>query len=222
MAQDDQSLVELRNVSHYFGSRLVFRRIDLRIAPGEVLLVLGPNGAGKSTLLQITAGLLTPRSGDVTWSLEPGEIGYLGHGTCVYPFLSATDNLLFWGRMHGLSPTPETVHAVLDRVGLKAAAQERAGAFSRGMAQRLSLARVLLLHSRLLLLDEPATGLDTASRSILDREVAQARTRGAAVVWVSHDARRDMELTDRVLVLENRRLTFLGSRHEYADWSRNA
>ena len=222
MTPGDRELVDLNGVGHFFGSRLVFRQISLGIRPGEVLLVLGPNGAGKSTLLQITAGLLTPSNGEVTWDLEAGEVGYLGHGTCVYPFLTATENLVFWARMHGLSPRVEDITAVLDRVGLKAAALERAGTFSRGMAQRLSLARVLLLNARLLLLDEPATGLDTASRVILDREIKQARERGAAVVWVSHDAGRDVLLADRVLVLEDKRQAFLGPVSEYREWSGHA
>jgi heme exporter protein A len=215
-------LVELHGVSHFFGSRLVFRQITLEISAGEVLLVLGPNGAGKSTLLQIIAGLLTPRVGKVSWSLNFGEIGYLGHGTCIYPFLTAMENLLFWGRMHGLRPTRETITLLLDRVGLKAAALERAGAFSRGMAQRLSLARVLLLNSKLLLLDEPATGLDTSSRRILDREICHAKARGAAVVMVSHDGQRDMQHADRVLVLEGKAMACLGSTSHFAKWSGDA
>lgn len=222
MTQSEPALASLSGVGHFFGQRLVFRQITLDVASGEVLLVLGPNGAGKSTLLQIVSGLLTPGSGEVAWNLEPGEIGYLGHGTCVYPFLSATENLLFWARMHGMTPLIPEISAVLDRVGLKAAALERAGTFSRGMAQRLSLARVLLLNSRMLLLDEPATGLDTASRAILDREIGQARARGAAVVWVSHDARRDALLADRVLVLLGRRQAFLGSANDYLEWSGDA
>lgn len=222
MIQSEPALVSLSGVGHFFGQRLVFRQVSLDVAPGEVLLVLGPNGAGKSTLLQIVAGLLTPGSGEVAWNLEHGEIGYLGHGTCVYPFLSASENLLFWARMHGMTPSGSEIVAVLDRVGLKAAALERAGTFSRGMAQRLSLARVLLLNSRMLLLDEPATGLDTASRTILDREIGQAKARGAAVIWVSHDARRDARLADRVLVLQGKQQAFLGAADNYLEWCGDA
>ena len=222
MTQSESALVSLSGVGHFFGQRLVFRQVNLGIAPGEVLLVLGPNGAGKSTLLQIVAGLLTPGSGEMAWNLEHGEIGYLGHGTCVYPFLSASENVVFWARLHGLTPAGPDIAAVLDRVELKAAALERAGTFSRGMAQRLSLARVLLLNSKLLLLDEPATGLDTASRAILDREIGQARARGAAVVWVSHDARRDARLADRVLVLQGKQQAFLGPTDDYLEWCGDA
>jgi heme exporter protein A len=218
MAHQKETILELRTVSHFFGPRPVFRQINLDVSPGEILLIIGPNGAGKSTLLQIMAGLLNPVSGDVHCRLEAGEIGYLGHGTCIYPFLTALENLVFWGRMHGLRPTPEKVLPLLDRVGLKAAALERAGAFSRGMAQRLSLARVLLINPKLLLLDEPATGLDAASRSILNQEIMQAKEKRAGVVWVSHDGLRDREMADRVLVLEDRRAAYLGPTEEYDGW----
>jgi len=216
------TLLELRAVSHFFGPRLVFRGIDLDLAPGEILLVIGPNGAGKSTLLHIMAGLLHPAAGSAYCRLEPGEIGYLGHGTFVYPLLTALENLSFWGRLYGLRPARETILALLDRVGLKAAALERAGTFSRGMAQRLSLARVLLINPKLLLLDEPATGLDTASRRLLDQEIVRAGERGAGVVWTSHDGLRDRRMADRLLVLEDKRAAFLGPVEDYDGWSGHA
>lgn len=222
MEHREGTLLELRAVSHFFGPRLVFRGIDLDLAPGEILLIIGPNGAGKSTLLQIMAGLLHPASGSARCRLEAGEIGYLGHGTFVYPFLTALENLSFWGRLHGLRPSRETILALLDRVGLKAAALERAGTFSRGMAQRLSLARVLLIDPKLLLLDEPATGLDVASRKLLDQEIVRAGDKGAGVVWISHDGLRDRKMADRLLVLEGKRAAFLGPVEEYDGWSGHA
>lgn len=218
MASEGNTILELRGVSHYFGPRLVFRQISLDLFPGEVLLVIGPNGAGKSTLLQIMAGLLAPASGTTFCRLEQGEIGYLGHGTFIYPFLSAQENLVFWGRLHGLRPDRQDILALLDRVGLKAAAMERAGTFSRGMAQRLSLARVLQANPKLLLLDEPATGLDTSSRRILEKEIAMCRAKGASVAWVSHDGFRDRSQADRVLVLEKKRVAYLGPIPDYDGW----
>ncbi len=219
MEQQEASILELKTVSHFFGPRLVFRNVCLDVFPGEALLIIGPNGAGKSTLLQIMAGLISPGAGTVQNSLVDGEIGYLGHGTFIYPFLSALENLKFWGQLHGLRPSRDQVLGLLDRVGLKAAALERAGTFSRGMAQRLSLARVLLISPKLLLLDEPATGLDVNSRRILDQEILKAKTQGAGVVWVSHDGYRDRRLADRVLVLEAKRVAYLGPVAEYAAWS---
>lgn len=222
MEHQENALLQLHGVSHYYGPRPVFRDINLDIAPAEALLIIGPNGAGKSTLLQIMAGLLLPASGAIHCSLEQGEIGYLGHGTFIYPFLSAFENLTFWGRLYGLDHSRQSVLALLDRVGLKAAALERAGTFSRGMAQRLSLARVLLVSPRLLLLDEPATGLDASSRRLLNQEILMAKDHGAGIVWVSHDGIRDRELADRVLVLQGKRAVYLGSVREYNGWNGNA
>ena len=219
MEQQAASILELKAVSHFFGPRLVFRNVCLDVFPGEALLIIGPNGAGKSTLLQIMAGLISPGAGMVQNRLLDGEIGYLGHGTFIYPFLSALENLKFWGRLHGLRPARDQILGLLDRVGLKAAALERAGTFSRGMAQRLSLARVLLISPKLLLLDEPATGLDLISRKILDQEILQAKAQGAGVVWVSHDGHRDRRLADRVLVLDAKRVAYLGPVADYAEWS---
>lgn len=222
MARQEEIFLELRSVSHFFGPRPVFRQISLDIRPGEILLIIGPNGAGKSTLLQIMAGLLIPVAGTVHSFLTTGKTGYLGHGTFIYPFLTAADNLVFWGRLHGLRVDGQVVLPLLDRVGLKAAALERAGTFSRGMAQRLSLARVLLINPKLLLLDEPATGLDTDSRRILEQEILQAKARGAGVVWVSHDGFRDRKMADRVLVLEAKRMAYLGAVSEYGQWGSHA
>jgi heme exporter protein A len=194
-------VARLRRVSRFFGERPVLRTIDLDVSAGQILLVVGPNGAGKSTLLRILAGLMPPSEGEVDTDLAPGQVGYVGHRTLVYPKLTARANLTFWRALHGLPRDEAAVEAVLARVGLARFADEEAGVFSRGMAQRLSLARVLLTSPPLLLLDEPDSGLDPASAAWLRREIGQARAAGAAVVWVSHHVQADLPLADRVLCL---------------------
>jgi len=104
---------------------------------------------------------------------------------------------------------------LLDRVGLKGFALEAAGTFSRGMAQRLSLARVLLVEPRLVFLDEPSTGLDTASQALLHAELEAARNRGAGIVWISHDLDRDLNKADAVLQLSGRAMAFFGPAGEF-------
>lgn len=205
-----EPLVRLRRVSRFFGERPVLRDIDLDIVPGQALLVVGPNGAGKSTLLRIVAGLMPPSAGEVAASLEPGQIGYIGHRTLIYPKLTARANLAFWQAMAGLPRDAGAVDAALDRVGLSRFADEEAGVFSRGMSQRLSLARVFLTAPRLLLLDEPASGLDPASAGMLRREIRAAAAAGAAVVWVSHHILADLPACDRVLSLRNRKVAYDG------------
>ncbi len=205
-----ESLVRLGRVSRFFGERPVLQGIDLEVEAGQVLLVVGPNGAGKSTLLRIVAGLMPPSGGEIDCRLAPGEIGYIGHKTLIYPRLSARDNLAFWQAMHGLGPDAAAVEAVLARVGLARFADEEAGIFSRGMSQRLSLARVFLTAPRLLLLDEPASGLDPASAAMLRREIRAAADAGAGVVWVSHNVLADLPASDRVFFLRNRRAAYDG------------
>ena len=208
-------LLRLHKVAKLYGPKLVFKGISLELPAGRTMLIAGPNGAGKSTLLRLVAGLERPSSGDVQCQAPPGALGYLGHATFVYPQLSALENLGFWSRYNGRKADKDVLLAALERVELAHVARERAGCFSRGMAQRLNLARVFLLEPQLLLLDEPATGLDQRSRGILAREVRAARERGAAVLWVSHSLEQDLPLADQVLALAEGRCVYLGPAADY-------
>lgn len=207
-------LLSLHTVARFYGHRLIFKDVSLDIARGSVTLLAGVNGAGKSTLLKIMAGLIRPSSGEVR--LHPGSngaeprIGFLGHQTFLYPDLSALENLRFWASLHRLRLRDKAYEAILDRVELTPFAEEKARGFSRGMAQRLNLARVFLLAPDLLLLDEPGTGLDTRSTAILQREIAEARDNGAGVVWITHSLAEDCARADMVALLEGKRLRFYG------------
>ncbi|MDE5879564.1 MAG: ATP-binding cassette domain-containing protein, partial [Desulfovibrio sp.] len=141
----------LERVGKRFGAARVLRNVDAAFPRGTVTLVTGGNGAGKSTLLKIMAGLSRPSAGRVLRAgageeggAEP-TLGYVGHATFLYPGLTALENLAFWRRAHGFRPDGAALLALLERVGLAAHAHERARVFSRGMAQRLNLARVLML-----------------------------------------------------------------------------
>ena len=207
-------MLRLENLAKLYGLKVVFKGVSCRFAAGSITLLAGGNGAGKSTLLRIIAGLSRPSAGEVSFdgtgaggvAREDGpRLAYLGHATFVYPGLSALENLQFWARAHGLRPSRAELLALLEHVGLAAHAEERAGVFSRGMAQRLNLARVLMLDADLVLLDEPGTGLDVNSMALV-----AARERGACVIVVSHDLAGDSPLADRLLLLENRRLAYDG------------
>ncbi|BDV00981.1 ABC transporter ATP-binding protein [Thermodesulfomicrobium sp. WS] len=209
-------LLWAEDLAHGYGDRWVFQGVGVRVCAGEVLLVVGPNGAGKSTLLALLAGLMAPRHGVVHSQVGPEAMAMMGHGTYVYGSLTALENLRFWARLYGLPADESTLEAVLGRVGLAQWAMEPAGTFSRGMAQRLSLARVILLAPRLVFLDEPATGLDMASVALLHREIQSLRQSGAAVVWVSHDVARDLPLATSVLHLRGGRVHYLGPAGDFA------
>lgn len=199
-------LLELKGVARAFGPRLLFRRIDVALMPGTLSLLAGANGAGKSTLMRIMAGLTRPDAGSVTRHVPDEKLGYMAHATFLYPGLDAEENLLFWARAAGLDNASARAAKALELVGLSRHAHERAGIFSRGMAQRLNLARLLLAEPSLILLDEPATGLDVSSRRMLMELMLKARGEGAAILWISHDMAEDSRHADRILTLENRSL----------------
>ncbi len=208
-------MLHLHRVAKIFGLKAVLRNVSCSFAPGSITLLAGDNGAGKSTLLRLAAGLSRPTAGEVARA-ENAVVGYVGHATFLYPGLTALENLAFWARVYGTSRERGRLLELLDQVGLAAHAHERAGVFSRGMAQRLNLARVLMRPADILLLDEPGTGLDVSSRELLRAQMRAARDRGACVVVVSHDYEGDSAVADRVLVLRDGAIAYDGPPDGYA------
>ncbi len=210
-------LLELRKISKFYGEKLVFRNVSCQFERGSISLLAGANGAGKSSLLKIIAGLAKASKGEVFFypcaDLRENlpRIGYLGHADFLYPGLTALENLAFWRDAHGLGLAKSELLRLLERVGLYRHAHDRAAGFSRGMAQKLNLARVLMPAPDLLLLDEPGSGLDKAAQMLLKEEILAARARGAAVIWVSHDWDRDAAFADQLLYLERQGLAYAGA-----------
>lgn len=203
------AVLRLVGVAKAWGGRAVLRGIDRAFTAGSLTLVAGGNGAGKSTLLRLAAGLSRPTLGEVVRD-ESVVVGHVGHATFLYPDLTALENLAFWARAYGLDADGGRLMSLLERVNLAPFAHERAGKFSRGMAQRLNLARVLMQDAGILLLDEPGTGLDAASRDVLHAEMIAARNRGACVLLVSHDYAEDSPAADAVVVLADGRIAYDG------------
>jgi len=211
----DFDRIELEEVSRHFGRRRALSRVSFTLDAGQVLGLLGPNGAGKSTLLAIMATLLAPSSGMVRYGARVaadagpelrGRLGLLAHDLHLYPELTARENLRFFARLYG-SPDPEAdVDAALARAGLAGRADEAVTGFSRGMRQRLALERALIHQPRLLLLDEPFTGLDDASMAALIERLKGLRELGRLVVLATHDLDVAERLVDRVVVLKDGRL----------------
>lgn len=215
MTTFDFTEVAVRDVSRHYGRRRALARVSLACRSGEVLGLLGPNGAGKSTLLSILATLQTPSSGEVRYGEKTaGEagpplrsrLGYLSHELHLYPELTARENLRFFAGLYGLAEPAARVSEALDRAGLAARADDVVSGFSRGMRQRLALERALLHDPRLLLLDEPFTGLDDASVAALVGRLQQLRAAGRIVVVVTHDLDVAERLIDKVAVLKEGRL----------------
>lgn len=194
-------MLRLAGINKTYNGRLILNNVSLHIAPGTLTLVTGSNGAGKSTLLHIMAGLLRPDSGTVESTTPAGKTGFLGHETLLYPNLTALENLAFWSTLHKKDTDETALLATLDRMNLAPFADGMAGGFSRGMAQRLSLARLLLLSPSLVLLDEPLTGLDADSATLVKTELLRLRENGASLVWVTHSPEQDGETADGILHL---------------------
>ena len=207
------SVLELQAVSQFYGSRLVFKDVSLRLGAG-VHLLAGANGAGKTTLLSIMAGLAKPSLGTVTRK-NGCKMALLAHTTFLYPELTALENLGFWAGMHQIAASDAACMNVLERVGLSPYAGVKSGTFSRGMSQRLSLARALLQAPDILFLDEPGTGLDIASMKILRQEITTAGKNGTTVIWISHSLKDDLPLADTLLLLQGKNLAYDGPARNY-------
>lgn len=171
-----------RNVTRRFGHRRVLSGVNLELRSGDALLLLGPNGAGKTTLLRVLAGLLRPDTGTIE---RRGAVGMVAHDSMLYDALTARENLRFFARLHG-GGAARRVEALLERMGLAAVGEERVAAFSRGMTQRLAIARALLHDPEVLLWDEPLSGLDEQSSSKVLEVVAELTARGRSLLIASH------------------------------------
>lgn len=188
-------------VARRYGYRTVLRDASLTLDAGEAVLLQGPNGAGKTTLLRVLAGLLRAQGGTVE---RHAPVGLVGHDAMVYDALTARENLRFFSRLHGVDAA--VADALLDRLGLLSRADDRADTFSRGMIQRLSIARALLPTPGVLLLDEPLTGLDRASTAVARDVLAEQRRGGTAMLVVSHHPAEMAGVATRALTLEQGRL----------------
>jgi len=186
-----EPLLVAENISRRFGHRQVVRGVSFEIAGGEAMLLVGHNGAGKTTLLRLLAGLLRPSAGKV---IRSGALGMVAHHTMLYDALTARENMAFFGRLHG-NVDPQRIDALLERIGLSAHGDRRIAAYSRGMLQRLAIARTLLSDPQVLLLDEPMTGLDDAASTVVRDVLRDLRVAGRALVIATHQL---VELVDVV------------------------
>lgn len=198
-----------------YGLNPVLRGINVQVAAGEFVTLVGPNGAGKSTLMRIVATLLRPDAGEVEiggWPLSSHahkvrrHIGLVSHQSLLYQDLTAAENLTFFARLYGLDNEAERVQQALKMVGLRARQRDPVSSFSRGMTQRLTIARATLHEPEVLLLDEPYTGLDQDAVALLDRLLLAEKERGRTVLMITHDLIHSLNVSDRLLFLHNGRI----------------
>ena len=201
--------VQLDQVSKVFGDRYALKNVSLELPAGSFLSIFGPNGAGKTTLLRILATLARPSSGTVTVagiSLKDDadaareQIGLISHNSMLYADLNAEQNLQLYARLYGIENAQERVDEMLDAVELSHRRLDTVRTFSRGMTQRLAIARALLHDPQVVLLDEPYSGLDPHAVEIFD-SLLEAVRENRTFVMVSHDLRKGFEACSHALVL---------------------
>ena len=216
----DFSSLTFADVTLDFRRRRALNRITFNIDSGEIVAVLGPNGAGKTTLLSVAATLLTPSSGDVRfgdWTAASGGgelrrlIGLVGHDLYVYSDLTAVQNLRFFANLYRVEQADARVQSAVRQAGLDGRDHESIATFSRGMRQRLAIERALVHDPRLVLLDEPFTGLDEASADTLKQRLRSLRERGCMVLVTTHDIEAVDGLADRAMLLADGRMSRIES-----------
>lgn len=221
MTANGQPAIEIRQLTKAFGHQMALRGVDLSVAEGEFLTLFGPNGAGKTTLIRTVASLARPTGGTVRlWGKDLDKeatvlrrrLGFISHNPLLYGDLTPDENLHFFARMYDLPDPATRIQSVLDQVGLTARRRDPVRTFSRGMVQRLAIARAILHDPDVMLLDEPYTGLDLQAadmlRSVLQELAASDRT----VILTTHNLEQGLEMCDRAAILNRGKMVWQGSR----------
>jgi len=213
MSDQLRPLIEVVDLVKQYDVLPVLRKLNLNVQRGEFVALLGPNGSGKSTLLRLLCALTRPTSGEIRiggWSLPKeinavrSQIGLVSHKPLFYENLTATENLTFVGRLYNIpaNELSERIRQLLEEVGLLKRAHDLARTFSRGMQQRLSIARALLHQPDVLLFDEPYTGLDQMAGGILDDLLRKAHQSGRTIIMTSHQLERAETLVSRAVIIK--------------------
>ena len=210
-------MIEVKDLTKSFGNLSALRGINLTVADGQFLTVVGPNGAGKTTLLRILATLLPPTRGVVRFNGMPltadypeirRQIGFLSDKPLFYPHLTVEENLRFYGQLYDVPSLRERVDSALQSAGLEVRRHSLAGTLSRGLQQRLSLARSLLHQPSILLLDEPFMGLDPEASQMLHDLLLAVRQHAQTVVMATHNLEQGLALCDRIIILSKGLLVY--------------
>ena len=214
---DEQVTVEVESLTRSFGHVMALDGVDLKVNRGEFMTVFGPNGAGKTTLIRILSAVLRPTSGTVKITgrelQKEGEeirkkIGLLSHNSFLYPNLTAQENLKFYGRIYNLAALEARIEEVLEEVGLKPRKDDLVRTYSRGMLQRLAIARCVLHNPQIIFLDEPYTGLDQHAAITLRKILARLNNRDRSIIMTTHNIQRGLELCDTVAIQVSGRIVY--------------
>lgn len=205
-------MIEIKKLTKQADNKLILRGVDLSIKQGETVAILGPNGAGKSTLLKVLATLIKPSSGLVKINgldLKKDHIevkklfGYLPHSSLLYDHYTPLENLLFFGELYGVKDVENRARQLVKEVGLSFFINEPVKNFSRGMIQRIAIARAIIHEPKIMLLDEPHTGLDQGAITILNNVVLSMKEKECTTLMVTHDFKQAAEICDRIIIVKN-------------------
>ena len=217
MSGEASPAIEVTNLTKSFGSFYALRGLSLSVATGECVTIFGPNGAGKSTFLKILSSISRPTDGQIRindYQLKEHshktrhQIGLIGHQTFLYDDLTATENLLLYARLYNIAAAQDRVRQALAEVGLAQRASNRVREFSRGMQQRLAIARAMLHEPEILFLDEPYTGLDQHAATMLTEWLQKLRSKQRTILLVTHDLGQGLAMADRVVIFLNGRIVW--------------
>jgi heme exporter protein A len=226
MIVDETPTIQTRGLTKAFGHQVALRGVDLDVAEGEFLTLFGPNGAGKTTLIRIIASLARPTSGHVRVRGEDLDkaatsvrrhIGLISHNPLLYGDLTADENLRFFARMYdlsdaGIESVASRIDTMLEQVGLAARRRDPVRTFSRGMVQRLAIARAILHNPAIMLLDEPYTGLDLQAADMLRSVLQELAASNRTVILTTHNLEQGLEMCDRAAILNRGKLAWEGQR----------
>jgi heme exporter protein A len=205
-------MIEIKKLTKQADNKRILSGVDLSIKKGETVAILGPNGAGKSTLLKVLATLIKPTSGLIKvngMDLKKNHIkikkimGYLPHSSLLYDHYSPLENLVFFGNIYGVNNVEQRAIELVKAVGLSFFLNEPVKNFSRGMIQRIAIARAIVHEPEILLLDEPHTGLDQGAISILNNVILSMKHKGTTTLMVTHDFKQAAEICDRIIIVKN-------------------
>jgi ABC-type multidrug transport system ATPase subunit len=215
--------LEVADLSKTFGNQFALRKVSFQLRAGDFLTIFGPNGAGKTTLIRILSTLSKPSSGKAkignhslpTESEEiRRQIGVIAHQTFLYEDLTADENLRFYGKLYSVPNLEDRIESIISEVGLGLRRRDRVRTFSRGMQQRLSIARAMIHDPLFLFLDEPYTGLDQHASEMLSNWLKRVRSSNRTTLMVTHDLERGLDMADRVAVLNSGKIVFDKMRSE--------
>ncbi|MCK8825182.1 heme ABC exporter ATP-binding protein CcmA [Fuchsiella alkaliacetigena] len=218
-------VLAVKDLSKQIGEKNILNGINFSLEQGQVLSIFGPNGAGKTTLLKILSTVIDSSEGEVLFEGRIKEkkavdiskdIGVISHSTFLYDDLTAYENLEFYGQLYEVEDLKERIFTVIEKVGLSFCVHDLVRTFSRGMKQRLSIARAILHLPQLLLLDEPYTGLDQHAVEMLNVLLSNLAMAQRTVVMVTHNFEQGLKLSDKFLILVEGSIVFAGASEDFS------